>query len=52
MAIKIVTPMQNIPGTPSKLKGGPGVYDGEKGYPKRTPSPNAAPEKTRDGEVK
>lgn len=51
MAISIVTPMKGIPGTP-KLKGGPGVYDGEKGYPKRTPSPNAAPEKIRDGEVK
>lgn len=26
----------------------PGTYNGEKGYPGRTSSPNAPPEKTRD----
>ena len=34
-----------------KKKGGPGQYDGEKGYPPRTKSPNSAPEKIRDGNV-
>jgi hypothetical protein len=42
----IKTPMEGVP-TP-KMKGGPGVYDGEKGYPSRTKSPNAPPEKVRD----
>ena len=37
---------------PIKHKGGPGQYDGEKGYPPRTKSPNSAPEKIRDGSVK
>ncbi len=36
---------------PIKHKGGPGQYDGEKGYPPRTKSPNSAPEKIRDGSV-
>ena len=44
--MKIDTPMTNIP-TPKK-KGGPGVYDGEKGYPPRTKTPNGPPEKVRD----
>lgn len=44
--MKITTP---VTGTPKpKTKGGPGVYDGEKGYPKRTSTPHGPPEKTRD----
>ncbi len=29
-------------------KGGKGVYNGEKGYPPRTSTPNGPPEKIRD----
>lgn len=36
---------------PKNNKGGPGVYDGETGYPGRTSSPDAVPEKVRDGNV-
>lgn len=41
--------------TPAGYKGGPGEYDGEKTGPfgeyARTSSPNAVPEKIRDGSV-
>ena len=30
---------------PADYKGGPGKYDGQPGWPGRTPSPNAVPEK-------
>jgi hypothetical protein len=33
-------------GKSRSTKGGPGVYNGEPGYEKRTSSPNAVPEKT------
>lgn len=45
------SPMKPIAQPPAGNKGGPGTYDGEEGYPKRTPSPNAVPEKVRDGSV-
>ncbi len=32
-------------------KGGPGTYDGEKGYPGRTSGATGPPEKVRDGAV-
>lgn len=45
----IVSPLDSIAGQPpADYKGGPGVYNGEAGFPPRTPSPNAAPEKMRD----
>jgi len=31
---------------PKGYKGGPGDYDGEPGFPKRTKSPSGVPEKT------
>lgn len=37
-------------GNPSDHKGGPGTYDGISGYPQRTHSPNALPEKVIDGQ--
>lgn len=48
----VVSP--NIPPAryPEDCKGGPGIYNGESGYPERTPSPNAAPEKIIDGNLK
>jgi hypothetical protein len=45
------SPMKLIATPPAGNKGGPGTYDGEKGYPGRTSSPNAVPEKVRDGSV-
>ena len=36
---------------PAGYRGGPGQYNGEKGYPGRTSSPNAVPEKVRDENV-
>jgi len=49
------SPMKPIAPVPAGYKGGPGTYNGEDcppfGAHKRTPSPNAAPEKTYDGSV-
>lgn len=47
----IATPVEDYPvgKPPAGYKGGPGVYDGEEDYPKRTPTPNGPPEKVRDG---
>ena len=49
------SPMKPIAPVPAGYKGGPGVYDGEHTGPcavyPRTPSPNAVPEKMRDGSV-
>lgn len=39
------SPMKPCAPVPSNYKGGPGHYDGLDGLPKRTPSPNGAPEK-------
>lgn len=52
MSNLIDTPMQDIPGTPSDHKGGPGVYDGEPGWKGRTMGPNSLPEKTYEKEGK
>ncbi len=53
MAKSIVnSPAKPIAQPPAGYKGGPGQYDGEKGYPGRTKSPNGVPEKIRDGNVK
>jgi len=47
---KIVeTPMEGAKAPPAGNKGGPGVYDGEKGLPSRTNTPNGVPEKIYDG---
>ncbi len=47
------TPIDFIAHPPADNKGGPGEYNGDKTGPLgaygRTPSPNAVPEKTRDG---
>lgn len=48
----IETPVKLPANPPAGYKGGPGSYDGMPGYPGRTPSPNAAPEKFLDGELK
>ncbi|HZM78498.1 MAG TPA: hypothetical protein VFC19_22455 [Candidatus Limnocylindrales bacterium] len=45
------SPNTPLKSPPAGYRGGPGTYDGEKGYPGRTPSPNAVPEKVRDGSV-
>lgn len=45
------SPMKPIASPPSGNKGGPGQYDGEKGYPPRTSTPNGVPEKVRDGSM-
>lgn len=37
-------------GNPGDKKGGPGTYDGISGYPQRTHSPNALPEKVIDSQ--
>lgn len=37
---------------PMKYKGGPGEYNGEKGYPKRTGGAGGPAEKVRDGNAK
>ena len=44
----VETPVEGCANPPAGNRGGPGVYDGEKGFPGRTPSPNAVPEKTYD----
>jgi hypothetical protein len=43
------SPMKPPASPPAGYKGGPGVYNGEEGYPKRTSDSNAAPEIVRDG---
>jgi hypothetical protein len=48
----VVSPMDPPARYPEDCKGGPGIYDGESGYPERTHSPNAAPEKIIDGNLK
>ena len=45
------SPMKPIAQPPTGNKGGPGTYDGEPGYPKRTSTPNGPPEKVRDASV-
>lgn len=40
----IVSPT-DYPGPKGGLKGGPGNYEGEPGFPTRTKSPNGVPEK-------
>lgn len=47
----VESPAKPIAPVPAGYKGGPGEYDGTKGYPKRTSSPNAAPEKIVDGSM-
>ena len=45
----IHTPVEPCATPPKNNKGlGGGTYDGEEGYKKRTPSPDAAPEKIYD----
>ena len=44
----VISPVDRPQGPPSDNKGGPGTYDGEKGYPGRTGSDRALPEKVRD----
>lgn len=51
MALNVKTPAGDVVKPKDPGKGGPGQYNGEKGYQKRTPSPNAMPEKTYDGAV-
>jgi hypothetical protein len=46
----IETPVEPCAQPPKGNKGGPGTYDGMTGYPGRTPSPNAVPEKIIDGQ--
>ena len=51
----VTTPVDMIANPPKGNKGGPGVYNGEDAAPfsqyKRTPSPDAVPEKTYDGSM-
>jgi hypothetical protein len=49
MACKIQSPVEKIP---PQYKGGPGEYNGEKGYPKRTGGAGGPSEKVRDGSAK
>lgn len=49
MPCNIQSPAVKIP---AKYKGGPGEYNGEKGYPKRTGGAGGPAEKVRDGNVK
>ena len=45
----VESPFTGIAGDyPSNCKGGPGEYDGTRGYPGRTGSPNGVPEKFVD----
>jgi len=44
----IHTPVEPCAVPPKDHKGGPGTYDGLDGFKKRTPSPDAAPEKIID----
>lgn len=44
----VETPIDPCAKPPAGNRGGPGIYNGEDGLPKRTPSPNAVPEKVRD----
>jgi len=46
----IETPVEPCAQPPKGNKGGPGEYDGMKGYPGRTSSPNAVPEKFIEGQ--
>ena len=46
--MNITTPMTGVPKPPKGNKGGPGTYNGEKGYPPRTSTPSGVPEKVRD----
>lgn len=47
----VESPFEGIAGgPPADCKGGPGEYNETPGYPGRTPSPNAAPEKFYDKE--
>lgn len=43
------SPAEPIATPPKGYRGSNGEYDGEKGYPGRTTSPNGVPEKVRDG---
>jgi hypothetical protein len=51
MAFDVDSPMKPIATPPAGNKGGPGDYDGVPGYPPRTSSPNAVPEKVCDGSL-
>jgi hypothetical protein len=44
----IKSPVEPIASPPKGNKGGPGTYDGEEGYKKRTPSSDGVPEKIYD----
>lgn len=48
----VVSPNDPPARFPRDYRGGPGEYDGEGGYPERTSSPNAAPEKIIDGNLR
>ena len=48
MSKLIEGPVTDLVGNPNERKGGEGVYDGEPGWPKRTGSGDALPEKTLD----
>lgn len=48
MAISIKSPAGDVIPAKGAGKGATGTFDGEPGYQKRTPSPNAMPEKTYD----
>lgn len=51
MAINIKSPVEGNKGKDPKAKSGGGVFNGEEGYQKRTPSPNAVPERTYEGDM-
>lgn len=53
MAEIVCTPTKMLGTPPSDNRGGPGEYNGanDNGFPTRTPSPNALPEKFIDANV-
>ena len=44
----VSTPIQDLVGDPKNLQPGKGIWNGEPGFPGRTSSPNAVPEKIRE----
>jgi len=48
----VISPAEPPASPPAGNKGGAGVYDGEKGYPPRSPGAGGPPEKIYDGSVR
>lgn len=44
----VISPAEPIASPPADNKGGPGTYNGEEGYPKRTGGAGGPQEKTKD----